>query len=141
MTPGRDASPPAIEKCAAIVIRDIRLLVVRKRGTDILISPGGKIEPGESRTDCLRRELGEELGVKLTRAEFFGSFRNSSAFERGEVSIHAYLCEVSGEASPLAEIEEIAWIAGPESSPDLRIGSVFADFVIPALARAELIDA
>lgn len=141
MTNGRRGAPAVVEKCAAILIRDKRLLVVRKRGTDILISPGGKIEPGESRIDCLRRELAEELGVKLTHAEFFGSFRKPSAFEQGDVSIHTYLCEVSGEISALAEIEEVRWVAGPKTDPDIRIGSVFADFVIPALAEAKLIDA
>ena len=141
MTPDRDGSPDEVEKCAAILIRARRLLVVRKKGTDMLISPGGKVEPGESRIDCLRRELNEELGVKLTRAEFFGTFRNPSAFEHGDVLVHAYLCEVSGEFSASSEIEEIAWVAGPETNPDAKIGSVFADFVIPALVHAKLIDA
>ncbi len=30
--------------------------------------PGGKLEPGESAHDALRRELGEELGIEVTRA-------------------------------------------------------------------------
>ncbi len=141
MNPDRDGSPAEVEKCAAILVRAGRLLVVRKRGTDILISPGGKIEPGESRIDCLRRELNEELGVKPTRAEFFGSFRKPSAFEPGDVLVHAFLCEVSGEVSALGEIEEIAWVAGPETNPNARIGSVFTDFVIPALVHAKMIDA
>jgi 8-oxo-dGTP diphosphatase len=30
--------------------------------------PGGKLEPGESAPEALRRELGEELGIEVTRA-------------------------------------------------------------------------
>ncbi len=137
----QDATPTVIEKCAAIIVRDRRLLVVRKRGTDILISPGGKIDPGETRIECLRRELDEELGVTLAQAEFFGSFRNPSAFEKAEVSIHTYLCEVTGDLTAQAEIEEFRWVGGKSTNPDLQIGSVFADFVIPRLVDVGLIDA
>jgi len=63
-----------MEKCAAIIIREKTLLVVRKRFTNIFISPGGKIEPGETQIQCLRREVAEEIGVENIRRTVFRFF-------------------------------------------------------------------
>ncbi|WP_236942736.1 hypothetical protein [Ewingella americana] len=37
-----------IVKCSAVIIRDRALLLTRKRGTDIFISPGGKPLTGKT---------------------------------------------------------------------------------------------
>lgn len=76
-----------IEKCAAVILRDNRLLVVRKRGTSIFISPGGKISGGESQIQCLRRELKEELCADLIDAKPFGTYERPSAFEKDRKSV------------------------------------------------------
>ncbi|WP_293576864.1 NUDIX domain-containing protein [Phaeobacter sp.] len=130
-----------IQKCAAIIVRDKRLLVVRKASTDVFISPGGKIDPGETQEDCLRREIREELGAEVAGFRFFGTFTNASALEAGSVTIYAYLTDVSQDLVPMAEIAELAWVGGPNTSPNIKIGSVFADHVIPELAKAGIIDA
>ena len=50
-----------------VIQRNGRLLIGRRLEDDTFGGlwefPGGKIEPGESPEDCLRRELMEELGV------------------------------------------------------------------------------
>ncbi|TFV52060.1 NUDIX domain-containing protein [Blastococcus sp. TF02A-35] len=53
---------------AGVLIRDGRLLLChrskgRVRYPDYWSLPGGKVEPGESSRDALRRELREEIGV------------------------------------------------------------------------------
>ena len=58
---------PSVVKCAAVVLRGDSVLLVRKRGTTDLISPGGKLERGESHVACLGRELDEELGSRWCR--------------------------------------------------------------------------
>jgi 8-oxo-dGTP pyrophosphatase MutT (NUDIX family) len=53
----------------AIVLNDQkRLLVMRNHDGDYEL-PGGGWEYGESFTDCLRREIQEELGVELLSAD------------------------------------------------------------------------
>lgn len=121
-----------IRKCAAIILREGQLLVVRKRGTSTFISPGGKVEPGESAIECLRRELCEELGVELVGAERFGTFKGVASFEGTPLEVDAWLTSVEGECSPRAEIEELRWING---STQLPVGSIFRDGVIPALVE------
>ena len=39
--------------------------------------PGGKLEKGESTEDCIKREIKEELGVKLTSLKFIGTYHHS----------------------------------------------------------------
>lgn len=54
------------------ILRDGRLLTARRRNgayAGMWEFPGGKIEPGESSQDALRRELQEELGVEVEVGE------------------------------------------------------------------------
>jgi len=55
-----------------VLSRNGRFLVTRRRENThqggLWEFPGGKVEPGESVTDALRRELSEELGVELEAA-------------------------------------------------------------------------
>ncbi len=127
-----------IEKCAAIIISERRLLVVRKRGSSVFISPGGKISAGEAPLDCLRRELQEELRVELVGAEPFGTHVRPAADEDSQIRIHSWLATISGACTPNSEIEEIRWIRGGDT---FAVGSVFADCVMPELIRVGLLDA
>jgi 8-oxo-dGTP diphosphatase len=68
-------APPAILHVMAGVLFDAQgrvLLAQRPPGKHLAGSwefPGGKCEPGESPLDALTRELREELGIELQRAE------------------------------------------------------------------------
>ena len=57
------------EVTAAVIRRKGMILVCgRKSGADLdwcYEFPGGKVEPGESLSDCLRREMREELGTDV----------------------------------------------------------------------------
>jgi ADP-ribose pyrophosphatase YjhB (NUDIX family) len=51
------------DKVGLLAVRDGKILLCRKKHTtSLLILPGGCREAGESATDCLSRELREELG-------------------------------------------------------------------------------
>src|SRR5207248_8617330 len=52
--------------------------------------PGGKIEPGESLADGLRRELREELGTEVTVGEEVFSVAHHYADRR--VELHFFAC-------------------------------------------------
>lgn len=67
------------ERVAAIIERDGRVLMVRHRskdasgrhlGEEYLTLPGGGIEPGESASDAVRREVAEEVGLQVTWSAF-----------------------------------------------------------------------
>ena len=54
---------------AAVVVRDARLLVIRRARRVVapgaVCFPGGGVEPGESEPEALVRELREELGIEV----------------------------------------------------------------------------
>ena len=90
-----------------------QLLLVRKRGTDAFMNPGGKYEPGETAPQTLVRELNEELGLVIAESdlEYVGSFETDAANEPGhllEAEVYRFVLQAS--VTPLAEIEELRWV-------------------------------
>lgn len=128
-----------IKKYAAVICRAGQILLVRKKGTAMFISPGGKPEAGETKEECLERELNEELDVSLVSAEYFGTFTRKSAFEETLVEIDVDIVKIFGQPKPRSEIEEIAWIDGEHLANGMAVGSIFAIDVIPSLIRGGVV--
>ncbi|MER5931767.1 HAD hydrolase family protein [Streptomyces sp. NPDC002054] len=123
-----------IRKVAAVVVRGGLLLAVRKRGTSVFLSPGGKREPGETSEQTLTRELAEETGLRVRSWRHFGTFSDRSALEASTtVEIEAFLVEADGVAEPCAEIEEVAWVDAGFRASGIELGSVLSRFVVPEL--------
>lgn len=114
----------AIRIAAAIISNEQgHVLLVRKKGADFLMQAGGKIDPGETPLDALRRELREEIDIDLRDAHppFLGTFTAPAANEIDAV-VEAAIFDVriSEPVFPQAEIEEIVWV-DPKSPPDRPI--------------------
>ncbi len=128
---------PVIEVVAALVSRaDGHTLLVRKRGTRAFMNPGGKPEPGEAHVDALRRELHEELGLRIApdRLRPLGTFTTAAANEPGHRLVaHAFalrLCDESPVAA--AEIAEARWL-DPSAPFDVTIAPLAAEHLLPLL--------
>ena len=78
---------PNIIRIAAALLIDPqgRTLLVRKRGTQAFMQPGGKIDEGETPVAALVRELHEELGLHIDPAQAIplGQFSAPAANEPG----------------------------------------------------------
>ena len=109
-----------IVKAGLLVLDGDRVLLCRKRTqTNLLILPGGKIEPNESPEDCLRRECREELGPGgvPNGLTYLGSYRAAAAGDLARiVQIELFAGTLPGIASASGEIEELVWF-GPSDSP------------------------
>jgi 8-oxo-dGTP diphosphatase len=117
---------------AVIVDAQDRLLTVRKRGTRRFMLPGGKREEGEDDLAALSRELFEELGVTLLRAEPFGRFEAPAANEPGAiVRSHAYRVVIEGEIAIGAEIEALRWI--DPAQPNVELAPLLEREILPRL--------
>ena len=129
---------PDYVKVGLLAVRDGRMLLCRKkRATAKLILPGGKIEPGESNTECLQRELDEELGVTADGLEHVGTYIDVAAGETKIVQIELYRGALIGEPAPQAEIGELVWF-GPEDDRS-ELAPSLVNRIIPDLVGRGLL--
>jgi len=89
---------PRVRVVAALITSEEgRRVLVQRRPPDgarplLWEFPGGKVEPGESDAEALRREGREELGVELAVGE--ERFRARHAYPELEVDLHLYQARV-----------------------------------------------
>jgi len=100
---------------AAIIERDGRLLVTRRRaGTHLAGAwefPGGKCEVGESLSECLVRELREELAIDA--AVGVEIFTTAHDYLDRRVELHFFRCQSPADPSS-ALGQEMRWVAKEE---------------------------
>ncbi|MBX9470491.1 NUDIX hydrolase [Microcella sp.] len=105
---------PVIRVSAVLAVDDAgRLLVVRKRGTQVWMQPGGKPEPGETPAETLARELHEELGVHLDSVdlESLGTFTTAAANEaRTTLVADVFRATIEHPVVADAEIDAVMWM-------------------------------
>jgi 8-oxo-dGTP diphosphatase len=101
-----------VEVAAGLVYRDGRYLIARRNPGVHLAGfwefPGGKCELGETLEDCLRRELFEELGIRIDMPIPFQVVRHEYAEKI--VELHFFHCRIeTGDATPIG-CAEIRWV-------------------------------
>lgn len=121
-----------IQVTAAIIRKENKILIARRRAGDKLGGmwefPGGKIEPGETPEQCLKRELLEEFDIVTEVGEFVAS----SIYDYGDFTIELLGYEaayVSGQFR-LNDHDEIRWAA-----PEELLGCGLAPADIPIAKR------
>jgi len=128
------SSPQLIRISAALLLGpDGRTLLVRKRGTQAFMQPGGKIDADEQPLQALARELNEELGLTIdpAQARFLGEFSAPAANEPGHVvQAQLFLLSIDVEVTPAAEIEEVLWI-DPATDGDVLLAPLTRDLILP----------
>lgn len=107
-----------IEVAAGLIHHDGRYLIARRKPGVHLAGfwefPGGKREADESLTECLQRELFEELGVRVDLPIPYRIVRHD--YPEKIVELHFFRCAIEeGEAAPV-DCEEIRWVFPEELS-------------------------
>ena len=107
-----------IEVAAGLIHRNGRYLIARRKAGVHLAGywefPGGKREAGETLEECLRRELREELNVRVDIPVPYRIVRHE--YPEKVVELHFFRCVIeSGEAEAL-DCAELRWVFPEEFS-------------------------
>ncbi|MBK5491738.1 NUDIX domain-containing protein [Bacillus sp. TH13] len=100
-------------KCACLVKKENnKLLLVRVRDNKHWYLPGGKIEQDEKASETLKRELLEELNIKLIpeSIQYLYTVTGPAYNEKAVVDLVCFSADWEGKIQPKAEISEVSWI-------------------------------
>jgi 8-oxo-dGTP diphosphatase len=129
-----------IHKAGLFVSRDGSILLCRrKKGSRLLILPGGKLERGETPREALAREIEEELGdVRVSGLKRIGRYEGPAANDHGKtVVIDLFSGTLEGQPRPCAEIGELVWF-GPDGDP-AELAPSLRDSILPDLRKRGLL--
>ena len=127
----RSSRGAVIVVVVAAIIRQNGRILITQRFDDVHLPglwefPGGKVETHETLETALKREIFEELGVRIQVEDEFFTARHEDPAK--SVELHFFNCVlVEGEPQPL-DVADLRWVTPPE----------LAQFEFPA-ADADLI--
>lgn len=105
-----------IRVVAAVIERDGRYLITQRRPAAVLPLlwefPGGRVEPGESDSGALRRELRHRLDADIEVGELISFVTHT--YETYAVDLHLYECELRGDELRAAAVNAFEWVSSPD---------------------------
>ena len=102
-----------IEVVAAIIIRDGRVFATERgygQWQGWWEFPGGKMEPGESPEEALKREIREELNAEIAVGELIETVEWD--YPEFHLRMHCFICTLLSESLHLNEHRDAAWLTG-----------------------------
>lgn len=96
----------------AAIIRESNKIFATQRGYGNFMGgwefPGGKIEPGESREEALKREIKEELDTEIKVGELFETIEYD--YPDFHLSMDCYFCTIESGSLVLKEHQSAKWL-------------------------------
>jgi len=111
--PRKNISPePVTEVTCAIILRDNKVLVTQRSGKMPhplkWEFPGGKVKEGESVQECIRREVYEELGLRVEVERLLPSVNHT--YGNTPITLIPLVCTITAGKVALAEHLASRWI-------------------------------
>jgi len=101
---------------AAIIQNEGKYFIARRGPTEKLAGywefPGGKVEDGESLSDCLQRELEEELGISSKIGAVV--ITSDYVYEHGHIQLVAMAAKIVGGKFNLTVHDQYDWLSPSE---------------------------
>lgn len=112
--------PAELKQIVAVAIVDdlaqpTKLLAARRNRPEALAGlwefPGGKVEPGESEVEAVRRELREELGVQLRLGAPIPGPHPQGWQLNEKAAMRMWFAQITdGEPAPLDGHDQLSWL-------------------------------
>jgi len=110
------ATPTTIRVVAAVIAKEGRYLITQRRPAAVLPLlwefPGGRVEPGESDADALKREVHHRISVQIEVGELISYV--SHPYEHYVVDLHLYECRVVSGELRAVNVQDFRWVASDE---------------------------
>lgn len=100
-----------IEVVAAIIRKDDKIFATQRGYGDFKDGwefPGGKVEPGETPEEALKREIREELSTEISVDSFVCTVDYD--YPQFHLTMHCYYCSLLDDALHLNEHEAARWL-------------------------------
>jgi 8-oxo-dGTP diphosphatase len=98
-----------VEAAGGLVVRDGCVLLVHRAHYDDWSLPKGKLEPGETWTQCALREVEEETGLVCELGEEAGRTHYVDGQGR-QKEVRYFWMTPAGEADARNEVDEVRWV-------------------------------
>ena len=109
-------STRTIRVVAAVLERDGRYLITQRRATAVLPLmwefPGGRVEPGETDGQALKREVMHRLAVEIEVGKLISFV--SHPYELYVVDLFLYECKLVSEQMETRNVSAYRWVASAE---------------------------
>ena len=105
-----------IRVAAAVIRRDNRIFATQRgygNYKDWWEFPGGKIEPGETSQEALKREILEELDTEIEVGELIDTVEYD--YPEFHLSMDCFWCSIRSGSLTLLEAEDARWLTAEES--------------------------
>ena len=104
---------PHYDVTAGVIRRDDGKLLIAQRPTDKMLGglwefPGGKREEGESLTECLQRELQEELRIHVDVGRQITTVKH--AYSHFRITLYAFECRITAGEPQAVGADDFAWV-------------------------------
>jgi len=110
------ALPHKIIGVAVIWNQQGKILIDRRRPEGLMGGlwefPGGKLEPGETVQDCIKREIQEELAIGVEIGDHLITIDHT--YSQFHVTLNVYHCRHQSGEPQLIECDEIRWVTVDE---------------------------
>lgn len=129
-----------IKKVALAVFKEGKILLVRSSTKDeIFYTLGGKIKPGESDLDCLKREVFEEIKCALDpkSIKFLREFLGPAHGSKHSLNVRLYLGKLVGLPKVSSEVFEMGYF---DSSDTSHLSEIAERKIFPWLKKNEYIN-
>jgi len=105
-------TPPHYDVTAAVIRENGKVLIAQRPLEGMLGGlwefPGGKQEAGETLSECLRREIAEELGVEIEVGQPIVTIKHS--YTHFKITLHAFDCRLIKGTPQALHVADWRWV-------------------------------